>query len=121
MIRADFYKVGRWFPKLRERLGDQSRRFPLLSSQTPRLYSSTGQSPYPYALLREYDELTEIACENSRNRLKSFTERQPASAGNRDPSRSVRTFIESRCGQTAISGGPSRTPSRSQSAPQRDS
>jgi hypothetical protein len=104
LIRADFYKVGKWYPKLRERLGVQLRRFPMLSAQTPKLYSSTGQSPYPYALLREYEELTEIACENSRNRLRSFSDRQPASAGNRDPSRSVRQFIESRCGGDAMTG-----------------
>ncbi len=104
LIRADFYKVGKWYPKLRERLGTHLRRFPMLSAQAPRLYSSTGQSPYPYALLREYEELTEIACENSRNRLRSFSDRQPASAGNRDPSRSVRVFIESRCGGDGVSG-----------------
>jgi len=104
VIRADFYRVGRWFPKLQERLGEQLKRFPMLSSQAPRLYSSTGQSPYPYALVREFDELTQIACENSRNRLRSFSDRQPASAGNKDPSRSVRLFLESRCGATSVSG-----------------
>lgn len=104
LIRADFYRVGRWYSKLQERLGSQIRRFPLLSQQAPRLYSSTGQSPYPYALIREFDELTQIACENSRNRLRSFADRAPASAGNRDPGRSVRLFLESRCGATSVSG-----------------
>ena len=108
LIRVDFYKVGRWYSKLKESLGVQIKRFPLLSSQNPRLYSSTGQSPYPYALLREYEELTQIACENSRNRLRSFSDRQPASVGNRDPSRSVRLFLESRCGSTSVSGASSR-------------
>jgi hypothetical protein len=108
LIRVDFYKVGRWYTKLKESLGVQIKRFPLLSSQNPRLYSSTGQSPYPYALLREYEELTQIACENSRNRLRSFSDRQPASVGNRDPSRSVRLFLESRCGNTSVSGASSR-------------
>jgi hypothetical protein len=103
LIRADFYKVGHWYVHLKEKLGNQIGRFPLLSSQSPRLYSSTGQSPYPYALLKEYEELNQIACENSRNRLRSFSDRQPASAGNRDPSRSVRLFLESRCQATAVS------------------
>jgi len=96
-IRQDFYRVGSWYPKLLEKLGSLSTRFPYLSPNSPRLYSSTGHTPYPVALVREFDELNARACENSQQRLKAMGDRRPASAGNRDPLRSVRVFLDARC------------------------
>jgi len=68
-IRADFYRVGKWYPELQVRLGERLEELGgVLSSSSPALYSSTGRAPYPVALLEEYRQITEIACENSRKR-----------------------------------------------------
>ncbi len=71
-IRLDFYRVGNWLPELVQRLGGEVKLFPILSAEAPRLYSSTGHSPYPFALLNEFDEITEIACSNTRIRQSSL-------------------------------------------------
>ena len=67
-IQMDFYRVGHWEPFVRTRLGKETGRFPLLSTKEPELYSATGGAPYPVALMREYDELNRVACENVRKR-----------------------------------------------------
>jgi len=67
-IQADFYRVGQWEPYVRSRLGKETGMFPLLSTKAPELYSATGGAPYPVALMREYDELNRVACENVRKR-----------------------------------------------------
>jgi hypothetical protein len=95
-IREDFYRVGNWYPGLSSRLGADVSRFPLLSPKAPKLFSSTGHSPYPVALLEEFEQITAAACDNSRSRLKSFSGREPASAP-ADPERSVREFLKRRC------------------------
>ncbi|MFZ9596260.1 MAG: hypothetical protein ACO3A2_09300 [Bdellovibrionia bacterium] len=69
-MRRDFYRVGRWKTQVIQQLGSELARFPLLSSHTPALYSSTGETPYPVALLGEYRELNRVACENSKKRMK---------------------------------------------------
>jgi hypothetical protein len=71
-IRRDFYRVGRWYSDLKRRLGSESRKLPLLSRENPQLYSSTGQTPYPVALLAEFRELNDAACANSRKRLRDL-------------------------------------------------
>lgn len=71
-IRNEFYQVGPWEGELKEKLGTEFNRFPFLSPAEPSLISSTGNAPYPIALLREYTEFTRIACENSRKRLLSI-------------------------------------------------
>lgn len=78
-VRRDFYRVGRWNRAVRKRLGDEAVTFPLLSGDPPELYSATGGAPYPVALIREYDELNRVACENVRKRMKTQTSRSPAS------------------------------------------
>jgi len=67
-IQGDFYRVGRWEAYVRSRLGKETNQFPLLSTKEPELYSATGSAPYPVALVREYDELNRVACENARRR-----------------------------------------------------
>jgi hypothetical protein len=92
-IREDFYRVGEWFPELTERLGKESKLFPLLSIDPPLLYSSTGHAPYPFALLKEFDEITEMACENTEKRMKNITpEKEVANLHKKQQS-----FIASRC------------------------
>lgn len=88
-IRADFYQVGSWVGQIKNSLGEEVNGFPLLNGQKPSLYSSTGKAPYPVALLREYSEMTRIACENTRSRLK----RAP-SENSRD---STTKFLSHRC------------------------
>ena len=67
-VTEDFYRVGKWSRELSERLGQEVKMFPKTSSATPRLYSSTGNAPYPIALLKEFEDITEIACRNTRRR-----------------------------------------------------
>ena len=74
-IRRDFYRVGKWHHELTRRLGKETALFPSLSASTPKLFSSTGNAPYPIALLDEYDDLNQVACENSRKRLEAFSGR----------------------------------------------
>jgi hypothetical protein len=84
-IQADFYRVGHWEPFVRTQLGKETARFPLLSVKEPELYSATGGAPYPVALMREYEELNRVACENVRKRGMS---RAPASVGTKGASSS---------------------------------
>ncbi len=67
-IQTDFYRVGKWEGFVRTRLGKERTTFPLLSHKTPELYSATGGAPYPVSLMREYEELNRVACENVRKR-----------------------------------------------------
>lgn len=78
-VRQDFYRVGKWRAELLERLGVEGRLLSGLSAEAPQLFSSTGHAPYPVALLNEFDEITRIACENSKRRLEKLSGRTPAS------------------------------------------
>ena len=102
VIRKDFYRVGRWNTELQSRLGEGARKLlPLLSSEKPSLYSSTGGAPYPVALLEEYRQMTTVACENSRRRAATLAEdgdsslRSPASVS--EIEQSNRLFLTRRC------------------------
>jgi len=75
-ILEDFYKIGSWKHALDKKLAHSIRQLPLLSDEPPVLYSSTGNAPYPVALLEEFETMNKIACQNSKNRLKSM--RSPA-------------------------------------------
>ncbi|OFZ77740.1 MAG: hypothetical protein A2583_00085 [Bdellovibrionales bacterium RIFOXYD1_FULL_53_11] len=79
-IREDLYRVGSARNRLVRMLGLDVELFPFLSDRVPRLFSSTGNAPYPLALAEEYDELTRIACSNSEKRLARINGRDPASA-----------------------------------------
>ena len=71
-IQRDFYRVGNWKSKVLNglsRLGAHADDLPFLSADSPRLYSSTGQAPYPLALIREFEDLNRAACENTRRRV----------------------------------------------------
>jgi hypothetical protein len=92
LIRKDFYRVGHWGSELTEKLGAERALFPLLSRETPRLYSSTGNAPYPVALYQEFEEITEIACENSRKRASADPARSPATL-----QKSAASFVAQRC------------------------
>jgi hypothetical protein len=92
LIVEDFYRVGSAYAELRTALGAQASRLPLLSDEKASLFSSTGRSPYPVALLQEYREITEIACRNSKQRVSSL--RQIASVF---PD-STQRFLKKRCG-----------------------
>lgn len=99
-IRREFYRVGKWYSKLLTKLASEVHLFPVLSSEAPSLYSSTGQSPYPVALLNEYLEITDTACENSQKRLQSLTYNASVDAPS-DTSNSVQLhvqeFLKKRC------------------------
>lgn len=94
-IRADFYRVGKWGGDLAKVLGTEIKLFPKLSSDAPKLYSSTGNAPYPAALLREFQQLTQIACENSKRRADSLRGRSLASTN--DAGDATFRFLERRC------------------------
>jgi hypothetical protein len=95
-IREDFYRVGSWYSRLASRLGSELGRFPLLSAKAPRLFSSTGHSPYPVALYEEFEQINSAACDNSRSRLRTMVNREPASASS-GQERQVREFLKRRC------------------------
>ncbi len=88
-IRKDFYRSGRWFADLQKNLGMEKGIFPLLSADSPVLYSSTGNAPYPAALMREYRELNLTACKNTLKRLDTETQTM----------RFAQRFIQKRCGE----------------------
>ena len=67
-IKRDFYKVGKGYQEIRQRLGMETSLFPLLSPSAPRFFSSTGKAPYPISLFHEFEEINEIACRNSKAR-----------------------------------------------------
>jgi hypothetical protein len=93
-IQKDFYRVGHWYETIRTRLGSEIAQFPMLSGASPKLYSSTGASPYPVALYEEFQEMTRVACTNTRNRI----ERAPASApADRTGNESTDRFLAQRC------------------------
>jgi hypothetical protein len=95
-VKADFYRVGSWSTEVVRRLRSKlTGKFPLISNLSPVLYSSTGRAPYPIALIREFDELTDRACKNSRRRMENFVGRAPASLLPYE-SATIR-FVQSRC------------------------
>ncbi|MEO7164467.1 MAG: hypothetical protein ABI041_16215 [Bdellovibrionia bacterium] len=99
-VLRDFYRVGKWQMDLNRLLGREIQLFPLLSKDTPKLYSSTGHTPYPIALFHEFEEITETACKNSHNRMRSFASPfHNAFAGeSTDTSEgSLKRFISKRC------------------------
>jgi hypothetical protein len=75
-IRQDFYRIGKWKAKVVKMLGTESSLFPELSSEKPALFSSTGGTPYPAALLEEFRGLTQIACGNMLSRKQNMDERR---------------------------------------------
>ncbi len=68
-VIREFYKLGRWQTELNRFLGEEVSTLPFLAAEEPAFYSSTGDAPYPIALYREFEALTEIACKNSQNRI----------------------------------------------------
>ncbi len=100
-VMKDFYRVGRWQREISQKLGGDAETFPLLSGEAPMLYSSTGNAPYPISLIREYEEITQIACDNSKKRLDLLSPtRAPASSpesGQAVIQQTVAKFLASRC------------------------
>ncbi len=96
-IKKDFYRVGSWRRELIERLGRESTLFPILSADKPRLYSSTGGTPYPVALMGEYEEITRIACENSRKRVAVLGAGRGPASSRSEAEESTRKFLADRC------------------------
>lgn len=105
-IKRDFYRVGQWYPELLRQLGPQTQNLPPLSQLEPRFFSSTGHAPYPVALLREFQEITEMACANSKTRMRSVSSAfwqsaiiSKAYSQEKDHSleKDVQNFIEKRC------------------------
>ncbi|MCM2278279.1 MAG: hypothetical protein NDJ89_09405 [Oligoflexia bacterium] len=90
-VARDFYRVGKWSSELSRRLG--SAALPRLSDDAPVLFSSTGRTPYPVALFREFEQINDIACENSRKRLQAVPGRTLAS----DARSRIRDFLQRRC------------------------
>lgn len=98
-VRRDFYRVGDWQNQIKQQLGKELQLFPLLSSESPKLYSSTGHSPYPIALFQEYLEITDLACQNSRKRLESLSSPDVPHALNLRAS--IQKFLQKRCHPSA--------------------
>lgn len=104
-IQRDFYRVGNWKSKVvsgLSRFGAQVSDLPFLSSDSPKLYSSTGQAPYPVALIREFEDLNQAACENTRKRVDSlrngYLKTNPTGARNpASVSPQVDLFLNKRC------------------------
>lgn len=90
-VTLDFYRVGSWKKALAESLGSDLGAFPLISTDRPKLFSSTGQAPYPNSLLDEYRQINRIACDNSRRRIQNGSRRSPATAS------AANTFLTRRC------------------------
>ncbi len=113
-IRKDFYRMGTFHKEILKALGSDAASFPDLSTENPMLFSSTGNAPYPLALLREFQEINGVACSNTRRRLSlaaqssarsevgrlpaseatSVEKPAPASADTR-----TETFLKLRCSQ----------------------
>jgi hypothetical protein len=97
LIRRDFYRVGQWNNELLQVLGSEASLLSDLSPESPHLYSSTGNAPYPVALLKEYETLTRIACENSRKRIVSQSStsgsQSQGSSMNRAPAGGVQSGV----------------------------
>ncbi len=105
-IRRDFYKVGTYLAGLRGKLGAELNFFPLLSGDSPALFSSTAGAPYPIALWEEFRQITLAACQNSRKRVVSSSStgtgsvnRRPAevSASTSGAERDTMIFLSRRC------------------------
>jgi hypothetical protein len=71
--------------------------FSSITPEEPQLFSSTGNAPYPIALYREFRDLNQIACENSKRRFQSAVRRSPAVEAESDRDQQTRLFIEQRC------------------------
>jgi hypothetical protein len=92
-LKSAFYRVGKeGLLELKEEGRLSIRELPDLSANEPILYSSTGGTTYPQALLSEYRVMTESACVNSRKRLLAVST-YTAPSGRSPASR----FIKSRC------------------------
>lgn len=90
-VRKDFYRVGQWAERIEKELGSERALFPWLSPLVPRLYSSTGNAPYPAALLDEFYALNQTACQNMKRRLDAshpFDVRR---------AQEIRQFLDQRC------------------------
>lgn len=94
-IRSDFYRVGKWYSEVQERLGREGMLFPALSRESPLFFSSTASVPYPAALVEEYRELNRDACRNTLRRLGVV--RSMASALHA-PNDTLLRFVSRRCG-----------------------
>ena len=95
-VKKGFYRVGQYKKELVNRLGPEASLFPDLSSEKPLLFSSTGHAPYPIALLREYEEITQTACNNSRRRMESIVSSSATSASEVSQE-DVEHFMMKRC------------------------
>ncbi len=95
-IQKDFYRVGNWYRELNLTLGEEKKMFKDLSSDSPRLYSSTGHAPYPVALFKEYEEMTRTACVNSKKRLQTYQQRGLAQEGDSFHQQTLQ-FLDRRC------------------------
>ncbi|MCC7441096.1 MAG: hypothetical protein IT285_05670 [Bdellovibrionales bacterium] len=95
LIMKDFYAVGAWRDRLQKQLGKEHRVLQALSDDEPVLYSSTGRTPYPVALLEEFEQMNEVACANSRRRESAGALRALASMPGK-PAENAR-FLKNRC------------------------
>lgn len=97
-VVRDFYRVGKWKAELTRELGVEAASLKYLSQETPALYSSTGKAPYPAALLEEFSELSQTACDNSRKRLNAAL-RNGTPTGSKQGRQiaSINQFLDRRC------------------------
>ncbi len=86
LILKDFGASGKFRRIIEERLGSEVlSRISWITDREPEFFSSTGAAPYPAALIEEYDQLNEAACENSRRRVQLLRLSVSASAPERGP------------------------------------
>lgn len=95
LIVKAFYQVGEDKEKVIELLGEEAVKFPQLSALPAKLYSSTGQTPYPNALIQEFKFLNQVACGNTLKRLSSIEDNPQIDS--KQKHKETLNFLEKRC------------------------
>lgn len=86
-----FYALGSEFRSFVDRLSQQSPLREKVNAGRSVFISSTGNAPYPVALIREFEALNQMACANSRRRIASPTLESIT--------KNTQQFLQARCGR----------------------
>jgi hypothetical protein len=93
-ILKDLYRVGEQKQYVQKHLGEKAAEFKFLSDEPPQFFSSTGNAPYPVALIEEYRTMTQIACQNTQRRIETIDDQSPFKAWLVNAT----LFLKNRCG-----------------------